>query len=74
MTTTDARGHFGRFGGQFMPEALMAALLELDEARRDAMADPSFVAEFEKICADYAGTPSRLYEAARLSEVLGARI
>ncbi|MEZ5160698.1 MAG: hypothetical protein R2709_08090 [Marmoricola sp.] len=42
MTTTDARGHFGRFGGQFIPEALMAALLELDEARRDAMADPSF--------------------------------
>ena len=74
MTTTDARGHFGRFGGQFMPEALMAALLELDQARREAMADPGFVAEFESICADYAGTPSRLYEAARLSEVLGARI
>ncbi|MCA9029056.1 MAG: pyridoxal-phosphate dependent enzyme, partial [Planctomycetaceae bacterium] len=52
----------------------MAALLELDQARREAMADPGFVAEFESICADYAGTPSRLYEAARLSEVLGARI
>ena len=49
MTTTDARGHFGRFGGQFMPEALMAALLELDQARREAMADPGFVAEFESL-------------------------
>ncbi|HNN48174.1 MAG TPA: tryptophan synthase subunit beta [Marmoricola sp.] len=74
MTGADSRGHFGRFGGQFMPEALMAALLELDEARREAMADPTFLAEFDTICREYAGTPSLLYSADRLSEELGARI
>jgi tryptophan synthase beta chain len=74
MTVTDAMGHFGRFGGQFMPEALMAALTELDEARQEAMADPEFLADFEAICRNYAGTPSLLYSADRLSEALGARI
>ncbi len=70
----DATGHFGRFGGRFMPEALVSALDELTTAWREAMADPEFVAEFERLLRDYAGTPSRLYEATRLSEVAGARI
>ena len=74
MTVTDAMGHFGRFGGQFMPEALMAALTELDQARQEAMADPEFLADFETICRNYAGTPSLLYSADRLSQELGARI
>ena len=74
MTVADAMGHFGRFGGQFMPEALMAALTELDASRQEAMADPGFLAEFETICRNYAGTPSLLYSADRLSEALGARI
>ena len=70
----DERGWFGEFGGRFMPEALVAALDELDHAWREAMADPEFVAEFAAICRDYAGTPSLLYDARRLSDRVGARI
>jgi tryptophan synthase beta chain len=70
----DERGWFGDFGGRFMPEALIAALDELTAAWQDAMADPAFVESFEAICRDYAGTPSRLYEARRLSDKVGARI
>ena len=70
----DPTGHFGRFGGRMMPEALIAALDELTEAWQDAMADPGFVAEFEQMLVEYAGTPSLLYEATRLSERAGARI
>jgi tryptophan synthase beta chain len=80
-TTTydaDERGWFGGseegFGGRFMPEALVAALDELTAAWHDAMADPSFVAEFDAILREYAGLPSPLYHAERLSERLGARI
>jgi tryptophan synthase beta chain len=57
-----------------MPEALVAALDELTEAWQDAMADPSFTGELDRMLREYAGTPSRLYEAARLSELAGARI
>jgi tryptophan synthase beta chain len=70
----DRTGFFGDFGGRFMPEALVAALDELTVAWQDAMADPTFVAEFEAILSEYAGLPSRLYEASRLSEKVGARI
>jgi tryptophan synthase beta chain len=70
----DERGWFGEFGGRFMPEALVAALDELTEAWREAMADPGFVAEFRAILRDYAGVPSPLYHAARLSEQVGATI
>ncbi len=66
--TTDHRQHeqdlqgdgtFGRFGGRMMPEALMAALDELTVAWQDAMADPAFTGEFERMLREYAGTPSR---------------
>ena len=67
-------GTFGRFGGRMMPEALMAALDELTVAWREAMADPEFTDEFERMLREYAGTPSLLYEAHKLSEVAGARI
>ncbi len=70
----DERGFFGNFGGRFMPEALVAALDELTEAWQSAMADPGFVAEFDAILRDYAGVPSQLYEAKRLSEQVGIRI
>ncbi|MFC7497504.1 MULTISPECIES: tryptophan synthase subunit beta [unclassified Nocardioides] len=62
------------FGGRFMPEALVSALDELTVAWQDAMADPSFVAEFEQILREYAGVPSPLYFAERLSDQVGARI
>lgn len=73
----DALGWFGgqgAFGGRFMPEALMAALDELDVAWQKAMADATFTAEFDALLRDYAGVPSLLYDATRLSEHAGARI
>ncbi|MFG2100407.1 tryptophan synthase subunit beta [Micromonospora echinaurantiaca] len=70
----DAAGHFGRFGGRFVPEALVAALDELDAAHRTAMADESFRAEFAALLRDYAGTPSLLYAARRFSAKAGARV
>ena len=79
-TTTfdaDEQGWFGGpagFGGRFMPEALVAALDELTVAWQEAMADPTFVAEFDAILRDYAGIPSPLYYAERLSDKVGARI
>jgi tryptophan synthase beta chain len=76
-TTYDAdeQGWFGDFGGRFMPEALVAALDELTDAWRTAVADPTFMAEFDAIQREYAGTPSSLYDAARLSRRIGgARI
>ncbi|BCJ61213.1 tryptophan synthase subunit beta [Micromonospora endophytica] len=70
----DAAGHFGRFGGRFVPEALVAALDELDAAHRAAMTDEEFRAEFDALLRDYAGTPSLLYEARRFSARAGARV
>jgi tryptophan synthase beta chain len=70
----DDQGWFGDFGGRFMPEALVAALDELTVAWHEAMADPEFVAEFEAILREYAGIPSPLYYAERLSQKVGARI
>ena len=70
----DERGYFGNFGGRWMPEALVAALDELTVAWRDAMADPEFTSAFQAILHDYAGLPSPLYEAERLSAKVGARI
>jgi len=70
----DASGHFGRFGGRFMPEALVAALDELEDAWHEARDDDGFNAELNRMLAEYAGVPSLLYEAERLSAELGARI
>jgi tryptophan synthase beta chain len=70
----DARGHFGRFGGRFMPEALVAPLDELAAAWQDAMADEAFRAEFDRMLREYAGMPSLLYDATRLSDRVGARV
>ncbi len=71
----DERGYFGEtWGGRFMPEALVKALDELTVAWQDAMADEAFVSEFERVLRDYAGTPSRLYHAERLSRQVGARV
>jgi tryptophan synthase beta chain len=70
----DATGHFGRYGGRFMPEALIPALDQLDAAYRHAQADEAFQAEFNRLLRDYAGVPSRLYDATRVSEHAGRRI
>lgn len=70
----DAAGHFGRFGGRFVPEALVAALDELDGAWRTAMGEESFQTEFAALLRDYAGAPSLLYPARRLSAKIGAQV
>ncbi|MBW6434056.1 tryptophan synthase subunit beta [Actinoplanes hulinensis] len=70
----DLAGHFGRFGGRFVPEALIKALDELDAAYRSAKRDPEFQARFQDLLLNYAAVPSLLYRATRLSEALGAEI
>ncbi len=70
----DLSGHFGRYGGRFVPEALVRALDELDAAYRSAKTDPEFQAQFEHLLVNYAGTPSLLYSADRLSAAVGAEI
>ncbi len=70
----DATGHFGRFGGRFMPEALIAPLDELAAAWTDAKSDPVFNTELDRMLREYANIPSPLYEAHRFSKVAGARI
>ncbi|GID93696.1 tryptophan synthase subunit beta [Amorphoplanes digitatis] len=70
----DLAGHFGRFGGRFVPEALVRALDELDAAYRSAKTDPVFQERFGGLLRDYAGTPSLLYSAERLSAALGAEV
>src|SRR4051812_30390701 len=70
----DLAGHFGRYGGRFVPEALVRALDELDDAYRTAKKDPDFQAQFQSLLINYAGVPSLLYRAERLSEALGAEI
>jgi len=67
----DARGHFGPYGGTFVAETLIHALDELKAAYAEAMADPSFIAEFKSELAHFVGRPSPVYHAARLSRELG---
>ena len=67
----DERGHFGIFGGRFVAETLMPAILELEEAYNEAKADPAFDAEFQGLLTHYAGRPSPMYFASRLTEHLG---
>jgi tryptophan synthase beta chain len=67
----DEAGHFGIFGGRFVAETLMPLILELEKAYGTAKADPDFAREFEYFLAHYAGRPSALYFAERLTEELG---
>ncbi|MDD5052956.1 MAG: tryptophan synthase subunit beta [Sulfuricurvum sp.] len=67
-------GHFGIFGGRYVPETLMPALLELEEAYKEIRFDEKFWSEVDGYLRDYVGRPSPLYYAANLSEELGAKI
>jgi tryptophan synthase beta chain len=71
----ERRGYFGDFGGRFVPEPLIAALDELEEAFESAQSDPSFATALERLLADFAGRPTPLYHAEQMSRKLGgARI
>ncbi len=67
----DARGHFGEYGGRYVAETLMPALLELEQAYAEAKADPEFQREFDYYLRNYVGRPSPLYFAERLTQELG---
>jgi tryptophan synthase beta chain len=74
-TLPDARGHFGRYGGRYVPETLMSPLIELERAYQAARRDPKFQARLRMLMTDYAGRPTPLYFAERLTERAGgARI
>ena len=74
MGPPDAGGHFGGFGGRFVPEALMPACLELDAAFRDAWADLDFVAEYHRTLREFGGRPTPVTYLGRLSERLGLSV
>ncbi len=70
----DENGHFGIFGGRYVPETLMPALLELNEEYKKIRFDKDFWAEVDYYLKDYVGRPSPLYYAANISEELGAKV
>ena len=70
-TGPDERGHFGLFGGRYVAETLMPLILDLERAYSEAKQDPSFRAELDALLAHYAGRPSPLYFAERLTAFLG---
>ncbi len=74
MTTTMKPGRFGVFGGRYVPETLMANLIELEAAFEAAWKDKSFKAELAATLADFVGRPTPLYFAGRLSRDWGGRV
>jgi len=67
----DGRGRFGEFGGRFVPETLMQPVKELERAFEEARRDPEFHAELDRLLKDFAGRPTPLFHARRLTEHLG---
>lgn len=67
----DQHGRFGRFGGRYVPETLMNALFELEDAYLKFSKDPVFLAELDGLLRQYSGRPTPLYYAGRLTERLG---
>lgn len=65
------KGRFGDFGGQYVPETVMNAVNELDAAYEKYKNDPDFIAELKRYYRDYAGRPSMLYYAEKMSKELG---
>jgi tryptophan synthase beta chain len=70
-TGPNARGRFGEFGGRYVPETLMHPVEELEQAYQLARADPNFKAELDRLLMDFAGRPTPLFHARRLTERLG---
>lgn len=68
------KGRYGRFGGQYVSEMLMPALQELEEAYEKMLPDPGFQNEYRRLLRDYAGRPTPLYHAERLSHEVGCRV
>jgi tryptophan synthase beta chain len=71
MTVPDAQGHFGEYGGRFVPETLMHPLRELEEEYNRACVDPKFMRELDYYLREFCGRPTPLYFAERLTRELG---
>ena len=65
------KGRFGNYGGQYVPETLMNAVLELEQAYDRYKQDPDFMEELDLLLREYAGRPSRLYAAEKMTKDLG---
>jgi tryptophan synthase beta chain len=74
MAAPELERRFGRYGGRYVPETLMPALAELEEAWSDARADRAFTERLNRLLARYVGRPTPLYAAERLSERAGSRV
>lgn len=74
MGPPDERGRFGDFGGRFVPEALVPACLELEEAFRDAWSDTAFVEEYHRVLSEFAGRPTPVTPLGRLSDHLNLKL
>ena len=74
MSSPDVLGHFGEFGGRFVPEALMPACLELEVAFRDAWSDQTFIDEYQQVLREFAGRPTPITPLPRISAALGIRL
>jgi tryptophan synthase beta chain len=74
MSKTQKDGRFGRFGGRYVPETLIAALDELTSAYEEAKRDPAFHATLDGLLLNYVGRPTPLYTAQRLSDAIGAQV
>ena len=72
--TTVAHDRFGTFGGRYVPETLIPAIDELERAYDESRADPTFVAELDRMLTTYVGRPSALSDAPRFSELVGAPV
>ena len=70
----DEKGYFGSYGGKFVPETLMPALAELEEAYSEACASSDFREDFDRLCRDYIGRPTPLHPAQRLSDKIGGAL
>ncbi|RAV33552.1 tryptophan synthase subunit beta [Corynebacterium heidelbergense] len=70
----DERGHWGDFGGRYIPEALMAVVEEISDSWAKAKADPDYLAELDHLHRTYSGRPSPLYYAGRFSADIGAKV
>ena len=69
----DQKGRFGRFGGVYVPETLIAALHELSAVYQEAKGDPGFWSELESLLRTYVGRPTPLYFASRLTDLARER-
>lgn len=74
MSAPNELGHFGSFGGRFVPEALMPACLELETAFVEAWADPTFTAQYQRVLREFAGRPTPVTPLRRLSAQLGIEL